>query len=260
MKNVDYSKIFSKYEIDPLRQKKIEKNLIKTFKQKYSQKRPFRIIDIGCGRGNWLEVNSNNLSKYKNIKWFGVDNSKEMLFSASNKSCNINLIQATAGALPLAANYFNFAITEYTYHHFRNKEASFKEIHRVINKKGVLIIRNIEPWKMQDWSLYYFFPGAKNADLERFLAPDTLKTIMSKVGFDKIEINFEIIHGNLYETVDEWFKIIQNRTHSQLRIISDEEYQDGIKRILDLFLNKRKELEEILSNDISAIIEVNAIK
>ena len=122
------------------------------------------------------------------------------------------------------------------------------------------MIRVIEPWRMQDWSLYHFFPGAKNADLKRFLPPETLKAILSNIGFTKIQINFEIIHGNLYATVDEWLKIIQNRTHSQLHIINDEEYQEGIKKISELLSKKRKKLEEILSNDISAIIEVNAIK
>lgn len=260
MKKVDYSQIFLKYEVDPLRQKKVEKMLIRTLKQNYSQKSIFKVIDIGCGNGNWLKVNSNNLANYKNIKWFGVDKSKEMLSLAINKISNINFIQALADTLPIPSNYFNFAITEYTYHHFENKEASFKQIYRVINKKGVLIIRNIEPWKMQDWSLYYFFPGARNVDLKRFLNPETIKTILSNIGFTKIEINFEIIHGNLYETVDEWFKIIHNKTHSQFHIISDKEYQDGIKKISNLLLNKRKELEGILSNDISAIIEVTAIK
>lgn len=122
------------------------------------------------------------------------------------------------------------------------------------------MIRDIEPWKMQDWSLYYFFPGARSGDLKRFLNPGNLKTILSDIGFKKIDVNFQITHGNEYETVDKWFKIMQNRTHSQLHIISDKEYQDGIKRISDLFLNKRKELEEIISNDCSVIIEVKAIK
>ncbi len=260
MKKVDYSQIFSKYELDPLRQKIIGNTLIKTLKKNHSQKNTFRIIDIGCGSGSWLKVNFNNLVNYKNIKWFGIDKSKEMLSLAINKISNINWIQASANALPLPSDYFNFAITEFTYHHFENKEVSFKEMYRVIKKKSTLVIRNIEPWKMQDWSLYHFFPGARNSDLERFLKPKILKAILSNIGFTKIEIHFQIIHGNLYETVDEWFKIIKNRTHSQLRIISDEEYQNGIKRISELFLNKKEELEEILSNDISAIIEVNAIK
>ena len=134
MKNVDYSKISSKYEFDPLREKKIEKTLIKTLKQNYSQKSPFGVIDIGCGSGNWLEVNYNNLSKYENIKWFGVDNSEKMLLLANNKNINISWIQASADTLPLPADYFNFAITEYTYPHFENKKASFKEIYRIINK------------------------------------------------------------------------------------------------------------------------------
>jgi SAM-dependent methyltransferase len=260
MKKVDYSKIFTKYEFDPLRQKEIENILIRTVKQNYSQRYPFRIIDIGCGSGNWLKVNFNNLANYKNIKWFGVDKSEEMLLLANNKNININWIQASADALPLPTNYFNFAITEFTYHHFENKKGFFEEIYRVMSKKGVLMIRNIEPQKMQNWSLYYFFPGARNADLKRFLDSGTLKTILSNIGFKQIEINSQSICGNLYETIDEWFKIVQNRTHSQLRIISDKEYRDGIKRILLLFSNKRKKLEEILSKDISVIIEINAIK
>jgi ubiquinone/menaquinone biosynthesis C-methylase UbiE len=260
MKNIDYSQIFSKYEVDPLRQKKIENILIKKLKQHRSQESTFKIIDIGCGSGSWLKANFNNLANYKNIKWFGVDKSEEMLSLAINKISNIKWIQASADALPLPSDYFNFAITEYTYHHFENKGASFKEIYRLINKKGVLMIRNIEPWKMQDWSLYYFFPEARNADQKRFLKPEILKTILKNIGFKEIETKFQIINGNLYETADEWFKIIKNRTHSQLRIINDKEYQNGIKRISELILNKRKELEEFLSNDISAIIEVNAIK
>jgi len=260
MKNIDYSQIFLKYDVDPLRQKKTEDTLIKTFKQNYLQKSTFKIIDIGCGNGNWLEVNPKNLSKYKNIKWFGIDKSKEMLSLAINKSPNINGFQASADALPLPSDHFNFAITEYAYHHFENKKGSFKEIHRIINKNGMLMIRDIEPWKMQDWSLYHFFPEAKDADIKRFLSPNTLKTTLRKIGFNGIEIDFQIINGNLYETVDEWFKIIQNKTHSQLHIIGDEEYQNGVKRISELFLNKKEELEEILSNDISTIIEVTAIK
>jgi SAM-dependent methyltransferase len=260
MKNIDYSQIFLKYDVDPLRQKKIENTLIRTFKQLYSQKSHFKIVDIGCGNGNWLKVNSNNLANYKNIKWFGVDKSIEMLSLATNKVSNINCIQALADTLPLPSNHINFAITEYAYHHFENKEVTFKEIYRVIDKKGILFIRNIEPWKMQDWSLYHFFPEAKDADIKRFLSPNTLKTTLRKIGFNGIEIDFQIINGNLYKTADEWFEIIQNRTHSQLRIINDEEYQNGIKRISELFLNKREELEKILSNDISAIIEVTAIK
>lgn len=260
MKDVNYSKIFIKYEKDPLRKKGIEESLVRVIRENYSKEEPFRIIDIGCGTGNWLNTNFNNLSYCKNIEWFGLDISEGMLSLAGEKNSDFNLVLASADSLPFFDNSFNFIINEFTYHHFKNKEKSFGEHYRVMRKKGNLIIRNIVPWEMSDWSLYYFFPTTRELDRKRFLRTEPLISILSNIGFKDINININTMHGNEYKTVDRWVEIMNNRTHSELQIISDKEYFEGMKKIKDMFINSRKELEKILNNSITTIFELQARK
>ena len=260
MKNVDYSNIFLRYERDPFRQKGIEESLMKAISRDYPKKKIYRIIDIGCGTGNWLHVNFMNLANYKNIEWFGIDNSKEMLTLAKEKNHTIHFVLATASLLPFHDNSFNFVINEFTYHHFVKKRKSFSEIYRIMSKNGILRIRNIEPWRMSSWSLYYFFPTTRELDKKRFLRVEKLETILNNLGFKDIKIDFNTIIGNEYKTIEKWFEIMNNKTHSQFHIINDKEYAKGMEQIEDLLINNKNELKKILDNNITTIVEINAVK
>lgn len=248
MNDVDYSKIFSRYEKDPFRQKGTEELLIKTIRKNYSKKKNYRIIDIGCGTGSWLNVNFRNLTDFKNIEFFGPDNSKEMLSIAK------------ASSLPLTGNSFDFVIMEYTYHQFKEKVKSLKDIYRILKKSGTLLIRNIDPWKMLNWSLYYSFPTAIEIDKKKFLRVEKLEKILNNSGFKNIKIDFNTILGNEYKTVEKWVEIMNNKTHSQFHIIKDEEYDKGMAQIKDLLKNNKDELRKILDNNISTVVKIRAVK
>lgn len=102
-----------------------------------------KVLDLGCGNGRLIDF-----LKDKNIKYFGIDFSEELIKMAKNKYGN-NFQVADILNLPFSDNYFDTIWSIAVFHHIPSRELrllALKEMKRVLKDKGRVI--------MACWNLY----------------------------------------------------------------------------------------------------------
>jgi SAM-dependent methyltransferase len=90
-----------------------------------------RAIDIGCGAGRWTA----------NLNALGFDASPEMLrLAAAKPGLHGRLAVASAESLPVATAAAGLAVCALTLAHVREWSAAFRELARILQPGGVLIL------------------------------------------------------------------------------------------------------------------------
>jgi ubiquinone/menaquinone biosynthesis C-methylase UbiE len=102
------------------------------------------------------------------------------------------------------------------------------EIRRVLRKGGIFSMLNISPQHIKNWWVYQYFPDSIPEDKKRFWTVEQISNALRKRGFIvKTEIDILERHLKLAAILEE----AQNRDISQLNIISEKQYEQGIRRI-----------------------------
>jgi ubiquinone/menaquinone biosynthesis C-methylase UbiE len=90
------------------------------------------ILDLGCGKGLFLEI----IKGYKS-KLYGADISPEMIKCAQERVGNYaELKVADSENLPWVENTFDLIVCILSFHHFPNPEKSLNEMKRVLINNG----------------------------------------------------------------------------------------------------------------------------
>ena len=104
-------------------------------------KKANQILELGCGSGHTASIISNN-----KIKYYGVDSSKEMIYSANKRKKTINLnnvtfLLTTNSKLPFPNNFFDLVFCESVLAilTFEESVKYLIEIYRVLKKDGQFI-------------------------------------------------------------------------------------------------------------------------
>jgi SAM-dependent methyltransferase len=130
------NKPFSKYP------SKLIKELVKRFKLNLDSS----ILELGCGRGEFLNEFTN-----LGMKGFGVDISGYARDFCKNAEIKVSDI--TKEQLPYPDNYFDIVYSKSFIEHFYYPEVAFKEAYRVLKPSGVFV--NLTPeWKYFITSFY----------------------------------------------------------------------------------------------------------
>ena len=116
--------------------------LIKYLTNKYSLKKNSKILEMGCGRGEFL----NEFTKF-GMKGFGIDLSNYADTLCEN--AEIKVIDITKENIPYPDNYFDIVFSKSFVEHFYYPEEVFKESYRVLKPSGILI--NLTP----EWQYIY---------------------------------------------------------------------------------------------------------
>ncbi|MBN2532683.1 MAG: methyltransferase domain-containing protein [Spirochaetales bacterium] len=226
MKKTDYSKIADRYDKNEIRHR-IPKDIL--IKELYTNNgNSLDVLDLACGTGNYIEKQIQYYRDY-NIHWTGADLCKEMLQKAINKNLKAAFIHADAHNLPFEQETFDYVKVNCAIHHFEDKKKAVSEIARILRRNGVLSIFNIcHDYMKKSW-VYDYFPGSIAIDKERFLATDTLYHLFKNSGFHVTACVSVVIKEFPYDGL---IKEVRNRDMSQLTLISEQEYQAGLDRLL----------------------------
>ena len=158
---------------------------------KYRLEKDKKILDLGCGRGDFLKV----LLEYGMIG-FGVDQSdqaRKLCSTAEIKVCNIE------ETLPYKKNTFDYVFSKSVLEHFYYPEKIVNEIHRVL-KPGGLVITMVPDWK----SIYKMF--YEDYTHRTPFTKESLQKIFYINGFDDVQSDTFIQLPFLWKMP--WLKIL----------------------------------------------------
>jgi hypothetical protein len=108
-----------------------------------------------------------------------------------------------------------------------------QEARRVLRDGGVLAVIGMDPHQQREtWYVYEYFEGVYETDLARFPSWESVINWMRAAGFQNVErrlIERIIDHKTSATVLDDPF--LQKHTSSQLALLSDTAYAEGVQRI-----------------------------
>jgi len=208
-----------------------------------------KYLDIGCGTGNYtIALNQ------KGVDLIGIDPSEKMLAIAKNKSEKVNWLKGKAENVPITSESIDGIIGSLTIHHWTSLEMGFKELNRVLKKKGQVIIFTSTPKQMEGYWLNYYFPKMLKDSMIQMPAFEKIKSAMLASDFEIIETEKYFIQPDLkdlflysgkYKPELYFTEKIRKGISSFSALANKEEVEIGLKKLAD----------DIASNKIKAIIK-----
>lgn len=224
---VNYDLIAHVYD-DARRDYELDKNLV-AYLREHSDIPPndVRVLDVGCGTGKQLTANRASLPQAQLV---GLDRYAGMLNVARPRCPEISWVHGDGSSLPFASRQFDYACNQFSYHHVPDKGRLLSEIFRVLKPGGRFALWNIDPWSMERWIIYQFFPEARMLDEEDFLQASVLADLIEKAGFWNIQTSRTPIQ--LTENLQDFHAYaLQRHQASQFMALPDDQYHAGVVRI-----------------------------
>jgi ubiquinone/menaquinone biosynthesis C-methylase UbiE len=205
-------------------------NLAKSFKQG-------DILEVGSGTGYWL-----NLLQPVTPNLYGFDYSLGMHQQARQQPAPLKLAQGSAIHLPYKNSAFDFIYSVDAIHHFGDSRAYIAEAFRVLKPGGALATIGHDPHHgTSNWYIYNYFDGVYDTDLRRYPSEQAILTQMQEAGFHSLSAqtveHIKNIHVGESVLNDPFLK--HNAT-SQLALVSDETYRDGMEKINKAIVEARQ--------------------
>ena len=185
-------------------------------------------LEVGCGTGHWLALIAPRLDTA-----VGMDVSSKMLERAQLAASVALLVRATAERIPFAAGSFDRVFAINALHHFSDHAAFVAECRRVLRPGGAFMTIGLDPSTGLDrWWVYDFFPAALAADRQRYPTTKRIREMLAAAGF--IDAHTSIAQHlpaeRTFEEAERTGSLVRNST-SQLLVISDEEFESGMRRL-----------------------------
>lgn len=149
-----------------------------------------KILDIGCGSGR-------NFVKNKDLQFYGIDFSEEMLKLAEKKKIAVELKKANAEKIPYEDDFFDAAVYLSTLHCLESKEKrqkSLEELKRVLKlgKEALISVWSRNNKRVKNKPKESFIPWTiKHKKLYRYYyiyEKEELAELLEKVGFEVVKI------------------------------------------------------------------------
>jgi ubiquinone/menaquinone biosynthesis C-methylase UbiE len=187
-----------------------------------------RALEVGCGTGHWLRALGD-----AGVRVAGVDRSSNMLQYARTRVPGSVLVRATAERLPWRDAAFERLYCINALHHFDDKPGFIDEARRVLAAGGRLLTIGLDPHIGTDrWFIYDYFASVLEIDRRRYPSTQRVREWLRDAGF--IDVHTRTVQHlptrlSAGPAVDGG-RLAKHMT-SQLAILSDEQYQEGLQQI-----------------------------
>lgn len=148
-----------------------------------------KILDIGCGTGEYLRV-----LNQKGYQCAGIEPAPAMREQAKKINPNVTVLDATIDALPFENNSFDFvmAVEVLRYLHPRDIEKGYREIFRVLKPGGTFYVSHVNQFSLDGFMIFDKVQKLISGDKSKrpychFTNPSKEMNIIKEVGFQKIQ-------------------------------------------------------------------------
>jgi len=184
-----------------------------------------RILEVGCGTADYLSI----LSELLYAHGFGFDTSPSMISECSKKNQRIELAIADAnGPFPYGNSEFDFVFNINLVHYISDLENLFKESFRVLQNDGSVLTVTDSCQDISERTLTSYFPETLDIDRGRYPGNSSIISAMKKAGFEGI---YTTKVKTSFEFKKQHFEQYRNKAYSSLRLIPEESFEEGIKRL-----------------------------
>lgn len=222
MQPVDYDVISKVY--DDVRSGDVE--LINLILSELANGDSFRILDFGCGTGNYTRL----LKGHFHGQVYGVDPSEGMLEKARLKAPEVDFRQGSADALPFENSFFNLVYMTDVIHHVPDIGRMFAEIHRVLAPDGKVCVVTQSHAQIEARPIARFFPGTIRVDKARY--PDINDVIVAARGQGLDFIRHDLwSEAPWIELGPVYLELVRKKGYSMLHLIAEQEYLAGLKEL-----------------------------
>jgi ubiquinone/menaquinone biosynthesis C-methylase UbiE len=184
--------------------------------------------EVGCGTGHWLAQLQGRVHTAA-----GLDLSAEMLQRARTAARSALLVRGRAEKMPWAAGSFDRLFCINALHHFGDPDAFMIEARRVLRPAGALMSIGLDPHTgLDSWWIYDYFPTALETDRGRYLPTALIRERLRAAGF--VEAMTEVaqyIPAAIPFAVAIERGVVDRHAGSQLMMLSDAEYEEGLERL-----------------------------
>lgn len=186
------------------------------------------ILDVGCGTGKYGQA---LLKLGFNVQ--GIDKSPSQVVEAQKV---INACEGNVTNLPYREKSFEVCIMIMMIHHLTTQERqiAFNEVHRVLEKDGILVIKTASHKDLEFRMSSRFFPETLQIDLKRYPSIETIKGELKN--FKKIWVENAIIESSIDKN-EMLYKLSKRRT-SNLGMLSEDILIQGIKKFSETYKNQ----------------------
>ena len=181
-------------------------------------------LDAGCGTGNDLRL------IYEKTGWIGsgCDGSEAMIAQTKQKLPKADVRKADFDSEFPFSQTFDTIYTHDVIHHLKAPEVFFRNLYDHLAVGGTLCVgcEFAEGLDKKFTSLY--FPTALAIDRARYPSHQKIHTILENLGLRDLET----IHIQDKEPfTEELFAQAETKSHSILRLLSDEDFASGLARL-----------------------------
>jgi ubiquinone/menaquinone biosynthesis C-methylase UbiE len=224
---VDYNQISKTY--DDVRKADIE--LIQRFMEEFPPSGELRLLDIGCGTGNYTDL-LQKMTQAQGYQVYGVEPSDGMLGKARRKNPEVNFQQGSAGNIPFGDDFFDFVYMTDVIHHVPEISLMFAEIHRVLKPGGKVCIVTQSHQQVEARSIVRFFPGTARIDKQRYPAIDAI--IAAAKDHSLRFLGQETLFANQEREIGrDYMELVRKKGMSMLHYLPEQEYREGLKALED---------------------------
>jgi SAM-dependent methyltransferase len=129
-------------------------------------------LDVACGTGNYTAALAES-----GLRMHGLEISRTMLDAARIKSEDVHWVNADAVTIPFPDGVFHGAIVTLALHHFRQPDATFREIARALAPNARFVLFTGAREQMCRYWLDHYFPVAMERAIQQI--PPMERTIVS---------------------------------------------------------------------------------
>ena len=185
-----------------------------------------KILDLGCGTGRFTSA----LGDAFGCPVVGVEPSAAMLDVAKSQSApNVEWKRGEAERIPLESGAVDLVFMSQVFHHFAEPRRAIHEVGRVLTQTGYLAVRNGTREQHERIEWLRCFPEA--LEIEEMRMPSRLELEELVCGQSFKLLSLSTIRQLFAASYEEYYEKISRRGLSSLIAISDEAFQNGLRRL-----------------------------